>query len=278
MSVFQTANELLRVGKLSEAIQAYNQVIEQNPHFAWAYHNLGDALTQQGQFKAAIVAYQKAIDLNSQSVWTYYKLSQVMAQQGLKYEAMAAYQKAIEIDSELRLVGSPLLPDEIEHNFNHAEAYNTLGQWLQNQGDFSNAIAFYQQSIQLQGNAIHLEFYRHLGEVLLASIQSSTDPDNYLNQIQQRVEQNPMSWESYYCLGEAWVKKGEYSEAIACYQQSIQLNPDAIPAYYKLIELQPHNPEIYQQLAAAFERQNQPNEAAIARLLATYPETQPPTE
>ncbi|MGB3533567.1 MAG: tetratricopeptide repeat protein [Microcoleaceae cyanobacterium] len=243
MSTFKIANELLRMGKLSEAIQAYHQVIEQQPNFAYAYHNLGEALAQQGELQAATVAYQKAIEINP----------------------------------ELRLVNSPLSLDKIEHYFNPAEAYNTIAQQLQNQGDFENAIAFYQQSIQLQGNAIHLESYRHLGEALLALAESSTPPEQFLNQIQQQIEQYPTSWELYYCLGEAWINLNQ-NQAVTCYQQAIKINLDAIPAYYKLIELQPYDPEIYQQLAAAFERQNQPNEAAIARLLATYPETQPPRE
>jgi superkiller protein 3 len=246
MSVFKRANELLRMGKLSEAIQVYYQVIEQQPDFAYAYHNLGEALAQQGELSAAIVAYQKAI----------------------------------EIDPELRLVSSPLFADEIEHNSNPSDAYNAIAEGLQNQGNLSGAFAFYYQSIQHQGNAIHLEFYRHLGEVLIASLQNLTNPKEALNQIQQQVEQHPMSWELYYCLGGSWLNlnQNQVSQAVAYYQQAIKLNPDAIPAYYKLIELQPHDPEIYQQLAAAFERKNQPNEAAIARLLATYPETQPPIE
>jgi tetratricopeptide (TPR) repeat protein len=284
MSLFQKANELFRTGKLSEAIQAYHQVIEQHPDFAYAYHNLGEALAKQGELQAAIVAYQKAIELDNQSPWNYYQLSQVLAQQGLKSEAISAYQKAIEINPELRFnsgnrqeMFSPLSSVEIEHSINPAEAYHTIGEWLQNQGDVRNAIAFYQQSLQRQGNAIHLEFYRHLGEALLALAENSTNPEQYLHQMQQQVEQNLISWELYYCLGNAWQKLNQ-NKAIACYQQAIKLNPDAIPAYYKLIELQPHHPEIYQQLAAAFERQNQPNKAAIARLLATYPETQPPTE
>jgi tetratricopeptide (TPR) repeat protein len=275
--MFKQANELLRMGKLSEAIQAYHQVIEQHPNFAWAYHNLGEALAQQGELQAAMAAYQKAIELNPQSALSYYQLSQLIAQQGLHLKSKVVYQKAIEINPELRSVNSPLSLDEIEHYFNPAEAYNMIGEQLQNQGDLKNAVAFYQQSIQLQGNAIHLEYYRHLGETLLASIQNLINPEQYLNQIQQQIEQNSMSWQSYYCLGEAWANLN-LNQAITCYQQAIKLNPDAIPAYYKLIELQPHHPEIYQQLAAAFERQNQPNEAAIAHLLATYPETQPPRE
>ncbi len=46
--LLKQANQLKRSGKLEEAIALYHQVIDINPHFAWAYHGLGDALAKQG--------------------------------------------------------------------------------------------------------------------------------------------------------------------------------------------------------------------------------------
>ncbi|MEI2420902.1 tetratricopeptide repeat protein, partial [Arthrospira platensis SPKY2] len=45
--LLRQANQLKRSGKLDEAIALYHQVIDINPHFAWAYHGLGDALAKQ---------------------------------------------------------------------------------------------------------------------------------------------------------------------------------------------------------------------------------------
>ncbi|MDY7005641.1 MAG: tetratricopeptide repeat protein [Cyanobacteriota bacterium] len=46
--LLKQANQLKRVGRLDEAIALYHQVIEINPNFAWAYHNLGNAFVKQG--------------------------------------------------------------------------------------------------------------------------------------------------------------------------------------------------------------------------------------
>ena len=44
-NAFTTGNQLLRDGKLEEAIASYEKAIELNPQFAWSYQNLGDAFS-----------------------------------------------------------------------------------------------------------------------------------------------------------------------------------------------------------------------------------------
>ncbi|WP_438361366.1 tetratricopeptide repeat protein [Limnospira fusiformis] len=41
----------------------YHQVIDINPHFAWAYSNLGDALAKQGNLDEAMAWWGQVIDL-----------------------------------------------------------------------------------------------------------------------------------------------------------------------------------------------------------------------
>ncbi|MGI0496397.1 tetratricopeptide repeat protein [Limnospira platensis CENA597] len=45
--MLKQANHLKRAERLDEAIALYHQVIEINPHFAWAYHGLGNALVKE---------------------------------------------------------------------------------------------------------------------------------------------------------------------------------------------------------------------------------------
>ncbi|CAD0222068.1 MULTISPECIES: tetratricopeptide repeat protein [Planktothrix] len=52
------------------------------------------------------------------------------------------------------------------------ETYQDLGQQLHRQGYLKEAINCYQKGIELQGEPIHLWFYRNLGEALI-SYQSS---------------------------------------------------------------------------------------------------------
>ncbi|EAW33942.1 tetratricopeptide repeat protein [Lyngbya sp. PCC 8106] len=198
MSSFQIANERLRAGKLDEAVVAYQKAIEENPCFSWAYHNLAEALTQQGRLEEAIVAYRQAIQLNPQSAWTYHNLAAVLTQQGLSTEAIAVYQKATEINPEFssktffadhhklsqEQQQAKIIEyrDRIQKQPEQAEFYHVLGQLLQIVGQRTEAVACFQRYIELQGDAVHLEFYRNLGEALLDKTQFPEDRQQQINQ------------------------------------------------------------------------------------------------
>ncbi|MEG5067187.1 tetratricopeptide repeat protein [Microcoleus sp. B3-A4] len=57
-------NQLLRSGKLEEAVSAFEKAIAHHPNFHWSHYKLGEALEQLGRLEEAIVAYRKANDLN----------------------------------------------------------------------------------------------------------------------------------------------------------------------------------------------------------------------
>ena len=47
------------------------------------------------------------------------------------------------------------------------------------------------------------------------------------------------------------------SQAIECYHKAIALNPDDLPSYYKILELQPDNDRVCAQLAEQYQTQEQ---------------------
>ncbi|MDE5085054.1 MAG: tetratricopeptide repeat protein, partial [Trichodesmium sp. St18_bin1] len=58
VSIFARGNQLLRQGKLEEAIASYEKAIELNPQFASSYQNLGDALEKVGRKDEAIAVFR----------------------------------------------------------------------------------------------------------------------------------------------------------------------------------------------------------------------------
>ncbi|MCF3591006.1 tetratricopeptide repeat protein [Planktothrix agardhii 1029] len=95
--LLKQANQLKRMGKLDEAIGLYRQVIEINPHFAWAYHNLGDTLVKRGNLDEAVSCYSESLKVNPNSAWLLYSLGEALVQQGDLETAVEYLQKAIEI-------------------------------------------------------------------------------------------------------------------------------------------------------------------------------------
>ncbi len=57
--------------------------------------------------------------------------------------------------------------EKIKQTQQTPEVYQDLGQRLQSQGYLEEAIACYRQAIAFQGEAVHLWYYKNLGEALL---------------------------------------------------------------------------------------------------------------
>ncbi|MEI2418950.1 sulfotransferase, partial [Arthrospira platensis SPKY2] len=96
--LLKQANQLKRSGKLEEAIAIYHQVIEINPHFAWAYHNLGDALVKQGNLGEAVACYSRGLKVNPNSARLCYDLGEALGRQGNLDASVNYLQKACHIN------------------------------------------------------------------------------------------------------------------------------------------------------------------------------------
>ena len=101
VTAFQQANQLLREGKLEEAVVAYRSAISNNPDFYLAYHNLGEALEKLGHWEESVEAYEQALELKPEAAWSLLGLSQVLQQVGRVDEAQQAREKAAKIEPKL---------------------------------------------------------------------------------------------------------------------------------------------------------------------------------
>ncbi len=108
VSNFRQANQLLRDGKLEDAVVIYQKAIDQNPEFYLSHHNLGEVLWKLGRLEEAAKAFQKAVELKPSAAWSYFNLGQVLEQLGRKEEALTLYQKASEFNPQLVTRGQQL--------------------------------------------------------------------------------------------------------------------------------------------------------------------------
>ena len=139
--LLKQANQLKRKGKLDEAIALYHQVIEINPNFAWAYHNLGDALAKKDSWDEASSFYQKAVKINPNLASSFIMLGKTLVKQKLLDQAISCFQKAIDI------------------NCSYYKIYDYLGDiWFEKQ-NWGLAIECFQKSIKQQPNS-YWAYYR----------------------------------------------------------------------------------------------------------------------
>jgi tetratricopeptide (TPR) repeat protein len=140
-------------GKLAEAIQHFERVLQLEPNdakayytyynlglalaksdYAEAYNNLGAVLARQGELPRAIQDYERATQLKPDYAAAYYNLGISHSEQGKLPEAIGDYEQAIK-----------LKPD-------YAEAYTGLGIALREQGNLAAAIQDFERALQLKPN------------------------------------------------------------------------------------------------------------------------------
>ena len=88
--------ELLKQGKLAEAITEFRQAVTVDPAYAAAWRNLGFALDQAGQVDEAVTAYQKALALEPE-VNTHNNLGVLYDKKERYTEAIQEFEKALKL-------------------------------------------------------------------------------------------------------------------------------------------------------------------------------------
>ncbi|MBW4618069.1 MAG: DUF563 domain-containing protein [Cyanosarcina radialis HA8281-LM2] len=220
MNAFQIeqVNELLAQGNYSEAIALLERHIEIDPTVTSNYWYLGLAWLLQGdEAEAQAIWLAAMIEENSESIEAYTaELLEFLSTAASEYLqahqfrlAEQIYEQIIELDSN-RVV----------------DRYN-LGNALAQQGKFDEAIACWQEVISLQPDLVVA--YQQLGTVFQKLENFDAAITNYSQALAIRAD-----FEIAYNLGLCFLEQRQWQEAIACFQQVIQLQPNYSPAYGEL--------------------------------------------
>jgi protein O-mannosyl-transferase len=127
-------NILLRLGKVQEAIDQYEQVLQVNPNDAEAHANLGNALLQSGKTHEAISHYEAALRIDPDLAEVQNNLGVALLEQGKITEAILHCEQALRIHP------------------NFAGAHYTLGNAFLKEGQVQNAIEQYRQALKFRPN------------------------------------------------------------------------------------------------------------------------------
>jgi tetratricopeptide (TPR) repeat protein len=90
--------ELVKQGRLAEAIAEFQRAVELDPTYVAAQRNLGYAYDRQGQMEEAVAAYRKAIELEPGDMMTRNTLGVLYDKKGKYTEAIGEFEKALQID------------------------------------------------------------------------------------------------------------------------------------------------------------------------------------
>ena len=125
-------NALFESGKVSDAIEQYEQALRIKHDYVEAQINLGNALFESGKVPDAIEQYEQTLRIRPDYAKPHNNIGIALASQGRVAEAIAEFAAALRIE-----------PD-------YAEAHYNLGLAMASQGRISEAIAQYRETLRLK--------------------------------------------------------------------------------------------------------------------------------
>jgi tetratricopeptide (TPR) repeat protein len=199
-----------QIGKLDQAIIAFQKVNTINPDYAEGYINMGSALKEQGKLEEAIEAYNKALAIKPDYDQGYINMGNALKEQGKLEEAIEAYNKALAIK-----------PD-------YAEGYNNMGVTLQEQGKLEEAIEAYNKALAIKPD------YADVQVNMGIALKEQGKLDDAIGAYNKALTIKPDNAAAYNNMGNALQEQGKLDEAIEALNKALAIKPDYAKAYNNL--------------------------------------------
>jgi tetratricopeptide (TPR) repeat protein len=243
---FQQAVSYHAQGRLREAEQLYQTVLQSEADHLEALFRLGWLCAQQGRFAQAQHFAGRAVKLSVDSAEGHHLLGIALAGLNSHEEALQHYEKALAIKPDcaeahnnfgysLQSLGRS--EESISH-FKAAiaiapaypEAHNNLGSALIALGQCEEAISHFQEALALRPN--YAEAHHNVGNCL-----TSLNRHEALAQYRKATATKSDHADAYYKHGKTLERLGRDEEAVTQYEKAISINPRHVDARLSLGEV-----------------------------------------
>jgi tetratricopeptide (TPR) repeat protein len=260
------AIRLHRAGRLNEAEGLYRQILAREPDHAESLHLLGVIAHQGGHNEAAVDLIGKAIARNDGVADFHCNIGNALHALGRLAEAEVHYRRAIDLDPDHadahNNLGNALMgqgqPEEAQAQFRralalrsgYAEAHFNLANALKAQGRVDEAVEHYCQAIAFKPDFAGA--HRNLGHALAAQGRSTEAAESYRQaaSLDPRRAMPPVARVATERSKQQWLAAHWFEHGLAL--QKAKKLPDAVAAYLRAQEIDPHHPYLRNNLAAAY--------------------------
>jgi tetratricopeptide (TPR) repeat protein len=256
IALYNIAKGLDTRGKVDEAIEYYNRVLEVAPGDADTYVALVMIESDRKNFERAKALCRTGLGYHPESGDLHGRYGSLLLQTGSVDEAIAELETAAKLKSDSAI-------------------YGTLGQALSSKGLMEKAIECYKRAIRI--NPENAEAHYNLGNIYLALKRPEEAEDEY----EKAIKARPNFANAYSNLGVAFVQRGKIYLALDRFLLAAELDPnnaearlnlttalagkgsidEAIAHYRKVVTLFPRNTNAGCWLAALLLQKGQPEQA-----------------
>jgi tetratricopeptide (TPR) repeat protein len=205
---FYRASANLFLQGYQDAIQGFDQFIQNNPQYADAYANRGLAYAYLQDYDQALQDFNKAIELNPND-------TAALGNRGNTYSELGKHQLAIQDFGRV-----------ITLDPNDARAYSNRGRAYTNLQDYSRALKDIEKAIDLSPNYALAYFNLGIAHLRLE------DYDHAIKDFDKVVDLTPNSSDAYYNRGLSYYYLKNYDRAIQDFDIASGLAPNDADIYY----------------------------------------------
>jgi tetratricopeptide (TPR) repeat protein len=216
-------------GKASEAVSELKRALSLAPNSDEAYRRLGKAYLDGGDGPQAIEAYKKAVQLNPYFWVNQDALGNAYFQLGDYSQALLAFQQITVLEPDIDA------------------GYENVGVVYLQQGKYQECIPYFQKALQIEP---FFSTFSNLGTAYFFLKQYT----NSAGMFEKAVALNPNNTITMVNLADAYRAAGEQDKSHAAYQRAISLG-------YKELETNPRNPDVMAQIALAYAKIGNAQEA-----------------
>ncbi|MEG3863792.1 tetratricopeptide repeat protein [Microcoleus sp. herbarium12] len=200
-----------KLGRLLEALNSFDRALEFNPLAASIWHNRGLLLIDTGLYHKAIQSFDRSLSLQPDAPWAWYNRGNALLELKLYYQALNSFDRAIEFN-----------PDDAKAWYNRGLAANFMGLYKQ-------AVASFSRSLALKPDRVEAVGERRVALGKLVGLNQNNIKFTPTSECVECVFEDYLLW---YNRGVELAREGSYSEAIACYEIALEINPDFANAFY----------------------------------------------